>query len=224
MAINLYGLAGAGHAGSGLNAASGIGQGLSTLGPLAMMAGGPVGMIGGGIATLGGLLTNIFTGQSKAKQEEAAGKQMFGSAKSTYEKNLRDHPGYFTTQNLDRSFSRAKDSMLKTNQVNTNALLDRFSSVQRRQLQNRIRSGLSAGAAQASAIQNSLGFQQQAHRAFQQQGQNLANLDIRHGQAKENMTGQIMARKNTASRDALMGAGIVNPAALGGLSAQLKGY
>lgn len=224
MAINLYGLAGAGHAGAGLNAASGIGQGLSMMGPMAMMSGKPAGMIGGGIATLGGLLTNIFTGSDRAARQEAAGKEMFGKAKTSYQQNLDKHPNYFTTASVDRAFNRARGDMIKSNQVNTNALLDRFSSVQRRQLQNRIRSGLSAGAAQASAIQNSLGFQQQANRNFQQQSQQLSQLGIREGQAKQNMQGQIMARKNIAARDALMGAGIVNPAAVGGLSAQLKGY
>lgn len=190
------------------------------MGPLAMLANPALG-IG---MTVAGLATKLGLGPSRAAAEKAEGEKMFGAAKSAYQTKLDENPNYYSTASVDNAFSKAREDMLKSNSQNTNELLNRYSSVQRRQLQNRIRSGLTAGAAQASALQNQIGFQQQANKAFQQQAQNLSNLDIRSAQARNAEYDKIQGRKGIAAREALQAQGIINPAALGGLASKMKGY
>ena len=176
--MNLFSLAG-NNSNSGLTAGSNI---LGSLGgaalPLAFM-GGPWGMglaaALGGASVLGPAIMKPFIADSKA----AAGKKMYNEAQSNLNATMSKHPGLYSTDKISDTFNSARHSLISNNEAQTNALADRYSSIQRRNMANRIKSGLSSGAAQASAIQNQMGFQKQANNLFQQQSQNLSNLRLR---------------------------------------------
>lgn len=188
---NIYGAAGVGHGGAA-ETASGV---LSNI-PL----------LGG----LGRLISEPF---AKAERE-AAGRRMFGQAQSDMAAKIAAKPYKYSDLGVRQTFSQARSDLERTNLAGTNALLDRYSSIQRRNLQNKISSGLTSGAAAAQQIQSNIAFQQQANQLFQQQGSQLSNLRLREGQALQQMSDVVDARKDQLARKSLISAGVTDPNAL----------
>lgn len=167
----------------------------------------------GSIPLIGGL-SNLISGSFTKAAQEAAGKRMFGEAEAAMRDKIAANPYKYSDLGIRQTYAQARQAIEKSNLQGTNALLDRYSSIQRRQLQNRISSGLSSGAAQAQQIQSNIAFQQQANQLFQQQGQSLSNLKLREGQSLQQMADVIDARKDQLARRSLVGAGITDPNAL----------
>lgn len=215
---NLYELAGAGKTGgagiaSGVfGAAGGLAAPLTFVNPIA-------GLALGAASGIGSLVSNIF-GHNAA---EEAGKQMYNQAQQNMASKIAANPYKYSDLGVRQAFSSARSDIEKANQVGTNALLDRYTSLQRRQLQNKIRSGLTSGAAQAQAVQSNIAFQQQANQLFQQQGSQMSNLRLREGQALQQMADVVDARKQQLARRTLVGQGITDTSALGGLTEKLMG-
>lgn len=211
---DLYSLAGQGRSNGAYNIGSGIGSTLSTIGAPLMFAS-P--LAGGAMMGLGAL-SNLIMGPIKSAAEKRRGEELFSDAQRNFESKIAKHPSMYSTSGITSGFNRARSSIQETNSSQTNALLDRYNSLQRKQMANRIRSGLASGAAQAASIQNNVAFQRTANDLFNKQGQMLSNLALRESQAKMNMQPIIAARKEQAARKSLMSQGIVNPSALGGLT------
>ncbi len=216
---NLYTLAGSGSSPI-QSITGGIGNTASSLGGLLSFLKPEIGIP----TAIAGGLTSLFGGIFGRQAEEAEGRRRFASAKSEYSKAIADNPFKYSTLGVSNTFDTARSNLEKANTSGTNALLDRYSSLQRKQMRNKITSGLTSGAAQAASVQNNLAFQQQANQLFQQQGTQLSNLALREGQAKQNMVDIIDARKDRLAQRTLAGAGITNPTALQGLTGQITGY
>lgn len=216
---NLYTLAGAGTSSPGSVAGS-VGQGISSLAlPLTF-----VNPIAGLAAGVGGGLTSLIGGIFGRQSQEAAGRRRAEAAQTSYASKLAANPDRYSMKGVENIYGRARSDLVRSNMQNTNALLDRYSSIQRRQLKNKINSGLTSGAAQAAAVQNNIAFQQQANRLFQNQAQQMSNLRLREAQTKFQAQDVISARKHELARGQLMAQGITDPTAVGGLSSKLVGY
>ncbi len=218
MATNLFSLAGGGGT-SAAGTASSIGSGISSLGMPLALASGPLGI---GAMALGGL-TSLIAAPFVARARQEEGARRFGVAQSDYQRKIASNPTKYSLQGISNIYSRARSDMSQSNAANTNALLDRYNSVQRRQLKNKISSGLTAGAAQAANVQNNIAFQQQANKLFQQQANASSALRLREGQAKYQAQDLIDARKDRLASSTLQSAGITDPTALSGLSSKLTG-
>ncbi len=218
MATNLYSLAGAGK---------------STPGSVAQNIGGSIGGLalpltflnpwaGAAAAGLGGV-TSLIGGIAGRAEAEDIGRDRYNTAESEFQKKIAANPTKYSLQGITDLYNTAKSNVRQSNTANTNALLDRYSSIQRQQLKNKIQSGLTSGAAQAAAVQNNLAFQAQANNLFNQQASTLSNIALKEGQAKFQAADLIDARKDNLARTALTNAGITDPSALGGLTTKLIG-
>lgn len=177
-----------------------------------------------GAAMMGvGALTNLISGPLNLASQRKTGLERYNKASEAYKSRLEKKPDYYTNSGITKGFVKAKNSLMHSNSQQTSALLDRYSNIQRKQMSNRIKSGLTSGAAQASQVQNNIAFQRTANELFNKQGQSLSNLALRESQAKMNMAPMLEARKNQAARNSLVSNNISNPSALGSLTSKLSG-
>lgn len=217
---SLMSLAGIGGAPSGYDIGSGLGGTASSIGGFASFMNPAVGIP----LMLGGGLTNLLFGSLKRNAEAQAGQARFDASKELYDKKIKKNDSLYSTMGIKNKYALARHDLSSANMMNNRSVLDRYSSIQRRTLANNIKSGLTAGTAQANKIQSDLNFQKGTNDLFANQAQQMSQLRIKESQDVRQALPAINARKQLLARSTLQEQGIINPAALGGLTSKLVGY